>query len=353
MAVTRETLRLVRDLRVTVGIEADDAVRDLTKRWVQAWDDLAATVNAGIADLVAKQATLGRAPRAWELARLDRLRRALQYVEASLIRLASKTGSTVTDAAGRAITATTRAEPSVIASQLPASERAAAAVSFDRVPAGAIDAIVRRVQQRIVSTSMPLSTAAYQAVQRELVRGVAAGLSPDATARAMLDRVRGAFDGGLVRATVISRTETLDAYRLASRASHMANSDMVRGWVWTCSLDRRCCPSCWSKHGSEHPVDELGPNDHHQGRCARTPLVRSWADLGFRIDEPASQFPDARKAFDRLPKADQLQVMGPERLELLRTDKVAWSDLSTERTNPGWRTSFVPTPLADLRRNAT
>ena len=112
------------------------------------------------------------------------------------------------------------------------------------------------------------------------------------------------------------------------------------------------CPSCWSMHGSVHDVDEPGPLDHQQGRCAAIPAVKPWAELGFDIDEPASVVPDARALFDDLPLEQQTAIMGAEKLKLLQSGQIEWADLSTRRQTDGWRDSFVPTSLADLQAKA-
>ena len=86
-----------------------------------------------------------------------------------------------------------------------------------------------------------------------------------------------------------------------------------------------------------------------QGRCARVPLSKSWADLGFPdIDEPESVLPDAQAWFDGLPVADRERVLGRRRLALLDSGKVSWEDLAQRRDTAGWRPSYVPTPVRDL-----
>lgn len=354
MAVTRQTLRLAHQLRVTVGSEADAATRAAAKAWAKAWRELAKQWTLAAADIAALQAQLGRYPFAWELSRLDRLQIALIAVERSLVTLATQTGVSVTNAAGNAIRSTVEAEPHLIASQLPATQRATAVTTFNaRILPMQVEAIVARTAQQITALTRPLSRAAYDAVQRELVRGVAVGANPRETGRRIVARVEGAFAGGLSRATVIACTETLDAYRSASRLAHMANRDALAGWQWTCALDRRSCPSCWSRHGSLHPVDEIGPNDHQRGRCARTPITRSWADLGFSMREPDSVFPDARAKFAGLPEKDQRAILGDRRFELWRSGRVGWDDFANKRSTPGWRDSFAPTTVRDLERRAT
>jgi hypothetical protein len=105
-------------------------------------------------------------------------------------------------------------------------------------------------------------------------------------------------------------------------------------------------------NGSEHPIDEPGPLDHVAGRCTRVPQTKSWAELGFGLTEPDDQFPDARAAFAQLPKADQIQIMGGERHALWSSGQVSFDDLATRRSNPGWRDSYQPTAVRDLRARA-
>ena len=101
-------------------------------------------------------------------------------------------------------------------------------------------------------------------------------------------------------------------------------------------------------HGTIHDLDEPGPIDHQQGRCARVPVSKSWRDLGIDIPEPPSVVPDALASFRAMPKSDQLAVLGHTRLALLDSGRIRWSDLATRRQTDGWRDSIIPTPLADL-----
>jgi SPP1 gp7 family putative phage head morphogenesis protein len=233
-----------------------------------------------------------------------------------------------------------------------AVDPAVLASGFNRVDQTALEAIVQRSREQITALSAPLAGQADAAMRAVLVRGIAVGDNPRRAAALMLQRVQGAFDGGRNRALVIARTEMLDAHRAATNANHAANADVLAGWQWVAQLDKRTCPSCWAQHGSMHAVDDPGPQDHQQGRCTGVPVTKPWSQLGFAIEEPASILPDAQSVFDALPEADQLAVMGRDRLALLRSGKVAWSDLSVNRSTPGWRDSFAPRPTKDLRKRA-
>lgn len=357
MAVTSRTLQLLRAMRTAVGGYADDAVRDLAAQWVAAWATIAPTWRQAVDVLVAWAVEHGRWPTPVELARIQPVQQALAATDDSLDELGAATGAAVIAAAGLAIAATVDGEPQVIASQMPAAyrqdvrQRVAA-----RILPSALDVIRTRVTQAITAQTRPLSADASAAIRRELVRGVMVGANPQETARRTLAAVNGAFDGGLQRASNIARTETLDAYRTASRYVHDANADLLDGWTWLATVTgkgaTRTCPSCWAMHGSVHDLDVPGPEDHQQGRCARAPKVKPWRNLGIDLDEPTDAIRDRQAAFDTLTDEQQTAVMGAVRLALLRSGRIGWDDLTVRRDNPAWRTSYVPRSLTDLNRIA-
>ena len=357
MAVTSRTVKLLRAVRTRIGGYADEAVRDLTHRWVKTWDTLA-PAWIRVADLLAAWAAdRGRWPTPVELARIQALQQALTATDDALDRLAGDTARIVTTASGLAIVATAATHPDVIASQLPAAYRDDTRQRVtERILPSALDAIRVRTAQAITAQTWPLSADASAAIRRELVRGVDTGTNPTETARRAVASVNGAFEGGLVRAANIARTETLDAYRTAARYADAANTDVLDGWVWLATVTggaaTRTCPSCWAMHGTIHPVDEAGPLDHQSGRCARAPHVKPWRDLGIDLDEPDDTIPDRQTAFDALTDQQQAAVLGSARLALLRAGRIDWSDLAVRRDNPAWRSSYVPRPLGDLNRIA-
>lgn len=349
MAIRSRTLILGRQLRAKVGAEADAATRALAGAWANAWDLLAGDFETAIADVLALAQDLGRWPSARELTRVGRLHGALLNAQDALMELGTRAGVTITDAAGRVVATTAADEPDLIASQLPAAERVAAAARFAaRILPTALDVIVARTGSQITASTRPLSAEATGAMDRELVRGVALGSGPRQAGAKMLAGLEEGFSGGAARAVNIARTEILDAYRTTSQYAHHANADVLDGWIWLCTLSARTCPACLAMNGSVHPLSEPGPLDHQSGRCARMPKTKSWADLGFAVKEPPDTLPDARKWFSEQPPAVQRQIMGPGRLGALQSGKTTWEDLVRRRETPGWRPSYVPTPVRDL-----
>lgn len=119
----------------------------------------------------------------------------------------------------------------------------------------------------------------------------------------MLKGLEGEFNGGLTRALTISRTEILDAYRASSKQTMAANDDVLAGWMWTAELDETTCESCWAMDGQIFDLDVDGPDDHQNGRCTRTPVTKPWRELGFDVDEPPDQRPNAEDVFRASPKS--------------------------------------------------
>lgn len=354
VAINDETLRLAKALRVSINSEVDVAVRQIVRSWARAWDEIHTTWADAMMDL-AQASTDGTWPAPWVVARSDRAQAALLAATDQIVELSNFAGVTITDGVGKIVNTTGPAYAEIMASQLPeqAGVRADLVAGFNRMDELALNRIVDRTAQQITAATYQLAVAAQEAMRRVLIQGVAVGTNPRTAARQMVRRAEGAFNGGLTRALTIARTEMLDAHRAAGRGNDVGNADLVTGWVWSSALDTRTCPSCWAMDGTEHDIDESGPDDHQQGRCARIPKVKSWRELGFDLDEPASVMPDARTVFDTLPQADRLTIMGPERLRALDDGLVGMGDLATRRTTVGWRDSWAPTPIRDLLAQAS
>lgn len=349
MAINRDTLRLLDGMRISMLQPIDHAAASLVRAWGIAWNELAGEWDAALQDLVAASKD-GHWPSRRQIARAARAKRAMELTRAALHDLTRDLPVVVTQALPAMTRDAVEWSNRLTASQYPlhAGSPAQIIATFSRVDDAALDAIVRRTTGQVTALSRPLSGQAEQAMRSSLIRGIAVGENPRRAAQVMFDRVHGAFNGGRNRALVIARTEMLDAHRAAGAAQDQANADVLAGWQWVAQLDRRTCPSCWAQHGSMHSLDELGPNDHQQGRCARVPVSKSWRQLGFDIDEPPSILPDAQTVFRQMPRTDQMAVMGTKRLELLDSGKASWGDLSVKRSTAGWRDSYAPRPVSDL-----
>lgn len=349
MAISQETLRLAAELRRSLSLVTDAHARTLVQAWARAWDVTAPALLAGIDEVLAA-AEGGQWPGRGAILRNQRLMHALEYALAQLKVLVRDAGATITSDLDDVTSVAARAQSMLIASQLPLEGRTVAelAVRFGRLDPLALQAIVERTSRQVTSLTWPLSEKAYDAMLRELIRGVTVGDNPRTTAQQILKRAEGEFNGGLNRALTVARTEVIDAHRSAAAMAQTANNDVLQGWMWHAHMDRRTCPSCWSRHGTVHSGDTPGPWDHQQGRCSRMPITKTWRELGFDIDEPPSLVPDAETVFRSMSRADQLAVMGPARLAALDDGRARWQDLSKLRTAPGWRDSYAPRPVREF-----
>lgn len=345
MAVTQETLRAVDRLRQQLLTLTDAQTVAITRAWVEAWDGLLPEFQLAIAELVA--GADGNIPRS-KVARSQRLAGALQAARAALEELGPRSAEIVTLDVDKAVSAAIEAQQAIVTSQLPPGT-VSATINFTPPPDPELFAIVERTTQQIHSNYMPLPADVERAMKRELVRGIAVGDNPELTARRLIKRTESRFNGGLARAINISRTEMLDAHRAASQASDKANREVLADWEWHAQLDARTCPSCLAQHGNRFPVDEAGPLDHQQGRCARIPRTKTWKELGFDIEEPESEGTNAEDWFNNLTPDTQKQIMGPARLKLLQDGDIKWSDLSRRGTNPGWRDSYNVPSVKNLK----
>lgn len=338
MSISDETLRLTNRLRRDLTTVTDRQERELVAAWARAWDEVAGDLDAALLAL-AEQAdgTISRAA----LRRSARLTQALAIIGARMETLARDADVLIVGDLHEVITLAGRTQQRLIRSQLPA-DGASLVIGWDRVDEAVIEAIVKRSTGRIHAASRPLAQDAERAMKRELLRGLAVGANPRDTARRILARAEGAFNGGLTRALTISRTESLDALREGARAAQLANAGVLAGWVWTADLGSRTCPACFAMHGSEHPLSEPGPLGHQNCRCARTPKAKTWRDLGFDLDEPASVLPDAEQVFRSLAPAEQRGVLGRGRYDAWARGDLPLTDWATRRSTSGWRDSYVP-----------
>lgn len=342
MAVTPKTLRLARRVRADLLRISDTRDRELAKAWADAWDDIAGDLEAALIELLT-QSQAGVLSQATIL-RSQRMRLALDVVGRQLTKLATDAGTRVTADLMQVVRAAGEAQEEIIGSQLPKAERGALA-GWDRVDERQIQAIVKRSTERITSQMWPLSSSADAAVRREIVRGLATGQGPRDTARQILKRTEGEFNGGLSRATTIARTETLDAHRAAAQVAQDQNKDVLRGWMWLAATSTRTCPACLGMNGTEHPLTEPGPLGHANCRCSRVPVSKSWKDLGIDIPEPEPATTGSQAWFDSQSEATQRQILGPGRYAAYQRGDFPMSKWATRRSNDGWRDSYVTAPV--------
>lgn len=351
MAATPLTLRLMAQLQAELATVLDQHTRTLVAAWADAWDEVAPDLQAAV---LAALASTGAESRR-QLMRSTKLASVLQVIASQLQDLTSQAGIVLTGDLQAVIDQAGAAQAAIVASQLPVSQTLVAAAAWSQVDAAAVTAIVERTTEQVTSLLKPVAPETYTVIRRELIRGIAAGSNPKQTAARMVRRAEQRHNFGLTRALVIARTETLDAHRAAAQVAQEQHADVLAGWLWLAKLDGRTCRSCFAQHGQVHDLDQPGPHDHQQGRCARMPVTKSWADLGFDVPEPASKIPDAAEVFASLPAAQQRQILGAAGHDAWKDGKFPMDAWSRKRTTSGWRDSYVvaPAPAAATARAAS
>jgi SPP1 gp7 family putative phage head morphogenesis protein len=321
---------------------SDQQDAKITQAWAQAWGSVSSDLLDTLAVILADVGRVNAAA----VVRYQRLASVLGAIADHLDDLTQHAGIVITSDLHEVVQ---RAEVGtrelIVAQKLLRDERHALPVR--RVPSPAMRAIVHRTTEQVTSQLQPLADETYTTILRELTKGTAAGDNPRETARRMVARSEDLHNFGRSRALNIARTETISAYREGAAETQDQYPDLLAGWAWTAHLGPRTCPACLAKHGQVFPLDERGPDGHPQCRCARVPVVRE-ADGSTDL----SWLPNAEEHFNSLSPADQLAVMGPRRLELLKQGSITFEDLAVEQDNPGWRTSWVVRPVADLEKLA-
>lgn len=341
MAATATSLSLERRLRRQLANVLDAQTRDLVRAWAIAWDEIAPELRDTLTKLLVDtdEPTLSRGV----LGKSSRLLAALGVVADTLADLAPAAGVRINQDLESVVDDAARAQARILAAQLPERQDLVnVGKRWGKRDLEALQAIVQRSTEQITALHRPLAPKAYQAVRRELVRSVAVGANPRATAARMVRRAEVEFNGGLTRALTISRTELVDAHRTAAKVGQDRHTEVLQGWVWLASLSPRTCRACLAMNGREFPLEEPGPLGHQQCRCARSPKVKPWADLGFDVEEPPSAIPDAIAYFERLTPDEQRAILGRKGYDAWLAGDFPPEDWAKKREGEGWRDSVVP-----------
>lgn len=170
-------------------------------------------------------------------------------------------------------------------------------------------------------------------VSNGIIEGVKLGRNPNKIAY----DIRKAFGVGLTDAMRTTRTAQLWAYREATRLNYLANSDIVKGWIWLAALDDHTCMSCVSMHGTLHPLEE-SQNDHHNGRCTLIPYIPG-VDYGMT---------NGQDWFDALDEAQKIKQMGTGKYQAYMDGAFSFDKLSSTYADPVYGIMRAETALKDL-----
>lgn len=172
-----------------------------------------------------------------------------------------------------------------------------------------------------------------------ILDAIATGLNPITTAR-MIAKAKDAFGMTLTDSMRMMRTVQLYAYRETSRASYVANANIVRGWLWYAHLDETVCMSCVAMHGTFHTNEET-LDDHHNGRCVMLPIVFGQEDAEV-IREKGVDW------FAKQPEEVQRRMMGPEYYQAYQGGAFSLSELAKQHEDEVYGHMRSVAPLWEL-----
>lgn len=179
-------------------------------------------------------------------------------------------------------------------------------------------------------------------IEQQIIQSVIIGNNPRTTARL----IRQELGLALSRTLNTARTAQIYSYRTAAHLNYRNNSDIVGSWTWFAALDPRTCASCWAKHGSNYPLDQI-LNDHHQGRCVAIPNIKD----GERYGLQPLEIEDGETVFNRLTETQQLEILGETKLDLYRRNQFRFADLSHPYENNIYGTMVREATIGELLRN--
>jgi len=170
-------------------------------------------------------------------------------------------------------------------------------------------------------------------VVQSIIDGVGLGRNPVKIARDIYK----ALGLSLQDAIRTTRTVQLYSYREATRANYIANSDIIKGWIWYTAMDDRTCMSCLNMHGTFHELTEQ-LNDHHNGRCTMLPYPFGQAVIKFTGQE----------YFDGLDEKTRETMMGKGKYKAYKDGLFTFDKLTRELPDPVYGLMRSETPLKDL-----
>lgn len=219
---------------------------------------------------------------------------------------------------------------------LPAAVTARYQVAAASVEQAYAAALARPFQGRILREWSQSIEAARMARIRDAVRmGFVEGETIDQIVRRIRGTRTAGYADGLLEidrrhAVSVVRTAIAHTAQVAREQLYEANSDLIKGEVFTATLDGRTTPQCRALDGKMYDVGS-GPRPplHWNCRSVRSPVLKSWRELGIDEDElPAGtratmdgQVPadlTYQQWLKNKPASFQDDVLGPTRGKLFR-----------------------------------
>ena len=186
----------------------------------------------------------------------------------------------------------------------------------------------KTLQQVFARMKEPMANCA----RASLIEGFALGESNAQIAK----RIEDVTGMARYRALVLSRNETVMAYRLASTQFYAEAG--ITEYRFLSQLDARTCLVCWRLHGTKWKL-KAKPHIHTQCRCVCLPVLKSDGEMR-----------TGTELFNRLETGFQKQILGAKRYELFSGGKSLKSLVGVKESEDFGRTFFVRN-LSDVNLN--
>lgn len=183
--------------------------------------------------------------------------------------------------------------------------------------------------------------------RNDVLRQMRIGIVEGETAQQITRRISGTraagFKDGILGQTrrkiqTNVRTAIASVSNRARQLTYKANSDLVKEWRYTATLDGKTSDICIALDGQTFPVDEgPQPPQHFNCRSTTTPVLKSWKEFGKELGKDWKDIPPGTRAsmggqvpsdlsygewLKKQSKGFQESVLGKRRTELYRAGKI-------------------------------
>lgn len=165
--------------------------------------------------------------------------------------------------------------------------------------------------------------------KQTLIEGFALGESNSQIAK----RITDVSDVSRYKAMRISRTETNEAYRTATREFYEGAD--VKKYVWQSVRDSRTCLICWTLHNRVFKTSKK-VFSHPNCRCVLLPFFDGDEKIGSNDD------------FLKLETGFQRQILGPKRFELFQSGKFKIEDFVKSQNSKEFGEKFSIKNLSEF-----
>lgn len=181
-----------------------------------------------------------------------------------------------------------------------------------------------------------ISKGATNRIVNRFLQGVTQGKSP----RFIAQQINQDLGLGAARAATIARTETLRAYREATRANFADNSDVVKGYIWVSQMSSRTCALCWALTGKKFDTD-VPFATHPNCRCTMIPIT----------DDPSFVIQSGEERLRQMSEGDQRAILGTGKYDAWRRGEFSLGAVVGTKRDDRWGVQRYERSLRDIRQS--